>query len=206
MPSPVGLLYLAADWVVQPRKLHWLSKTVAVPCRDVHVLEYQLEAELLAAAFLCLRDAGFIELTLTDSDFYPEAEVALLHAVIQPSVLNRLLEEIAPLRERVERVAGRLYGNGIRLWVAAEQELASLGYLTAPEPRAKRTLTTARHMLSGRSVPLQANCEAIATLEDACHRAVWWWQQLQHREASLFHAVITACNRVVYLTIHPPGG
>ena len=82
----------------------------------------------------------------------------------------------------------------------------TLGYLAAPEPRAKRTLTTARHMLSGRSVPLQANCEAIATLEDACHRAVWWWQQLQHREASLFHAVITACNRVVYLTIHPPGG
>jgi hypothetical protein len=205
MPSPIGLLYLAANWVVQPRKLHWLSTTVAVPCRDVHVLEYQLEAELLAAAFLCLRDAGFIELTLTDSDFYPQAEVALLHAVMQPGVLNRLLEEITPSRQRVERVAARLYGNGIRLWMAAEQELAFLGYLTAPA-RDMRTLTTVRRMLGGRSVPLQPNCEAIATLEDACHRAVWWWQQLQHREASLFHAVITACNRVVYLTIHPPGG
>jgi hypothetical protein len=193
MPSPLGLLYLAADWVVRPRKLHWLSKTVAVPCRDVHVLEYQLEAELLAAAFLCLRDAGFIELTLTDSDFYPEAEVALLHAVTQPGVLNPLLNEIAPSRQRVECVAARLYGRMGRLWMAAELELAALGYLTAPEP----SLGLAVRRRMGYSTRLQPNCEAIARLDAACRSAVWWWQQLQQAEATLFHAVATACTRVV---------
>jgi hypothetical protein len=199
MPSPVGLLYLAANWVVRPRKLHWLSTTIAVPCRDVHVVEYQLEAELLAVAFLCLRDAGFIELTLTDSDFYPEAEVALLlHAVTQRGVLNRLLDEIVPSRQRVERVATRLYGRMGRLWMAVEQELAALGYLTAPEP--SLGLTVRRRL--GYSARLQPNCEAIARLDDACQGAVRWWWQLQQREATLFHAVATACTRVVI----PSGG
>jgi hypothetical protein len=199
MPSPVALLYLAASWVVRPRKLHWLSTTVAVPCRDVHVVEYELEAELFAAAFLCLRDAGFLELTLTDSDFYQEAEVALLHAVTQPGVLNRLLEEIAPSRQRVARVAGRLYDRmNIRLWMAAEQELAALGYLTEPEPSLGSTV---RRML-GHSPHLKPNCEAIGRLDAACQHAVWWWQRLQQTEATLFLAVATACTRAVI----PSGG
>ena len=85
---------------------------------------------------------------------YPEAEVALLHAVTRPGVLNRLLEEIARLHERVERVAARLYdGIKVRMWMAAEQELAALGYLIAPEPSLGSTV---RRML-GRSTRLQPN-------------------------------------------------
>ena len=136
---------------------------------------------------------------MTDSDFYPEAEVVLLHAATQPGVLNRLLNEIAPSRQRVERVAARLYDRmGIRLWMAAEHELAALGYLTAPEPTLRLTV---RRIL-GYSTRLQPNCEAIARLDAACQGAVWWWQRLQQREATLFHAVATACTRVVI----PSGG
>ena len=69
-------------------------------------------------------------------------------------MLNRLLEEIARPHERVERVAARLYdGITVRLWMAAEQELAALGYLAAPEPSLGSTV---RRML-GRSTRLQPN-------------------------------------------------
>ena len=116
-----------------------------------------------------------------------------------PGVLNRLLEDITPSRERVERVARRLYDRmNLRLWMAAEQELAALGYLTAPEPSLGSTV---RRML-GHSTRLQPNCEAIGRLDAACQHAVWRWQRLQQTEVTLFHAVAVACTRAVI----PSGG
>jgi hypothetical protein len=190
IPSRGCLLYLVADKVVP--QVGVLG--VKVPCRRVWVHGWRLNATMLAASYLSLRDSGHLTLVSEQSSDtkrwrqQPRTVTGVTARVAKstpPPGLPGMVLKLAKASSRVASIPGNLQDylkdpeNGyqyLSLVEAAKGELLHLGY-------AQFSLMTFAHL----------ECTRLAALSGACADAVRWWERLQADEAALFTALVDSC-------------
>jgi hypothetical protein len=191
IPSVGCLLYLAANQIVPQRPSLTGSGIVKVPCKRRWVHSRRLEATILAASYLSLRDSGHLKLILED---VPDTarrrrprtttEVsALVIDAAPPPGLSRVILELASARSRVPTSRSSLFqhlkdpgGRGyISLMEAAKDELVELGYANY------------------RAAYFRPDCGRLATLDIACTDAIRWWRTVEAAEVPLFDRLWAAC-------------
>jgi hypothetical protein len=198
VPSAGCLLYLAADQIVPQRPSQALFSMARVPCKRRWVHSTRLEATILAATYLSLRDTGHLRLILEEVPdtawrrrprTTTEVAALVIDATPPPGVLRAVLE-LASARSRVptsrssldlKDLGGRGYMSLIE---AAKDELVELGY--------------AKY----RGVSFRPDCGRLATLARACADAIRWWRTVEATEAPLFNGLWAAC----WAACKPEGG
>jgi hypothetical protein len=164
---------------------------VKVPCKRRWVHSLRLEATILAASYLGLRDSGHLRLTLeevTDTAGWrrrprttTEVSALVIDAAPPPGV-PRVILELASATSRVptprsslfqhlKDLKGRSYHSLIE---AAKDELVELGYANY------------------RPSYFRPDCGRLATLDRACVDAIRWWRTVEAAEP-LFSSLWAAC-------------
>jgi hypothetical protein len=201
VPSAGCLLYLAADQIIPHRPSLAGFGIVKVPCKRRWVHSLRLEATILAASYLSLRDSGhlrlmsqeFTDVTRLRRRPRTTTEVAALvmDAAPPPGILRAVLKlasasirvptSQSSLSEHLKDLGGRGYFS---LLEAAKDELVELGYAEY------------------RGVFFRPDCRRLATLDRACADAIRWWRTVEATEAPLFNGLWAAC----WAACKPEGG
>jgi hypothetical protein len=200
VPSAGCLLYLAADQIIPHRPSLAGFGIVKVPCKRRWVHSRRLDATILAASYLGLRDSGHLRLTLEEvSDTArrrrprttTEVAALVIDAAPPPGLLRVILElasagsrvptSRSSLVEYLKDLGGRSYHS---LLEAAKDELVELGYAEY------------------RGVFFRPDCRRLATLDRACADAIRWWRTVEATEAPLFNGLWAAC----WAACKPEGG
>jgi hypothetical protein len=191
IPSAGCLLYLTADQIIPQRPSIHGNSLVRVPCNRRWVNSLRLEATILAASYLSLRDSGHLRLMLeevTDFTFLrwrprttTEVATLVIDGAPPPGVLRAVLKLASAtshvptsqtsLLEHLRDLRGRRYPS---LMKAAKDELVELGYAEY------------------RGVFFRPDCGRLATLDRACGDAICWWRAVE-AEAPLFDRLWAAC-------------
>jgi hypothetical protein len=187
-PSAGCLLYLAADQII-PRRMGPVGMA-RVPCKRQWVHSTRLEATILAASYLSLRDSGHLRLTLeevTDTAWWrrprttTEVAALVMDAAPPPGVLRAVLKlasassHVPTRRSSLAKHLKDSSGRGYSLIEAAKEELVELGYAEY------------------QAVRFRPDCERLATLDRACADAIRWWQALETAKTPLFDRLWAAC-------------
>ena len=190
VPSVGCLLYVADDQLVAHRpSLHGIG-IVKVPCKRRWVHSLRLEATILAASYLGLRDSGHLRLTLeevTDTAGWrrprttTEVSALVIDAAPPPGMLRSVLKlasasgvptSNSDLSKHLKDLRGRSYFSVLE---AAKDELVELRYAEY------------------RGVFFRPDSRRPATLDRTCADAIRWWRAVEATEAPLFKGLWAAC-------------
>jgi hypothetical protein len=186
-----AVIYIRTPWVTEKR--------VSVPCRPtVKVSPDELGSRLLMAALLDCRDAGQLQLRLSDNrDWRPgiidpepsRVWVTPLTSASGPGLCGRILETLERQGEQsAKKLLTDMMGDFSEEWVIyqVEAELAALGYMRPQAtPRWRPTPEVQRFV---------GDCEQLRTLEQERAQAVDRWRQVIDADQQLCDALLADCT------------